>query len=414
MYHYVEARVLPKTLAAQWLSRDVSHEIVSSLYATYQRIVLVLLPDGGTENVYVDLVQLQAEYATYTNTLDILLQVLGERTLDTLPRLPDASVDYIVYSDAIRVGYKAQYASRGAIYPATFPKEEMNDLVVTRPNTATDVSLLHSHCLVSVNGYYHLTDTDGTQLWVVDGGQSVRHLNRNHFGITSFLKIGALTKQAFTDEMIQVANSYSRLKDRVSIKLPSGFRPASLMMVLGGYLVMPEPGVFYPVSDDEWWLDMRRLPYKERLLESRFFLNLDRLQLTPSELNSANLSLEEIWSDAVIRRYFQLSQSFLVGVDRANLFYNKKTLRQFNEPGLFTSIQEPTYPVVVGYGRTAEYWKVLEDRVWAVTMEDNFLRNYMFNELAERDLTNVTDQLENRRPFFISQGALLEIGAYGV
>lgn len=414
MYHYVEARVLPKTLAAQWLSRDIAQEIVANLYATYQRIVLVLLPDGGTENVYVDLDQLQTEYATYPNTLNVLLQVLGERALDPLPRLPDATIDYIVYSDAVRVGYKAQYASRGAIYPAAFPKEAMNDLVVTRPNTSTDVTLLHSHCLVSVNGYYHMTDTDGSQLWVVDGGQTVRHLNRNHLGITSFLKLGALDKRAILDSQVQVAESYSGLKDRIAITLPADFRPKSMILVLGGYLVLPEPGVFYAVSEDEWWLDLSRLPYKERLLESRFFLNLDSLGLTPSELNSANLNLAEIWSDAVIRKYLGLSQSFLVGVDREGLFYHKKSLRQFNEPGLFTSIQEPTYPLLVGYGRTAEYWKVLEDQVWAVTVEDNFLRNYMFNELAERDLTNVTDQLENRRPFFISQGALLEIGAYGV
>ena len=167
------------------------------------------------------------------------------------------------------------------------------------------------------------------------------------------------------------------------------------------------------MGDRQYCLDLTRLPYLERLLESKASIDLSDLQLTPSELNASNLNLAEIWSDAVIRRYLLLSQSFLVGVDRDHLFYSKQSLRQFNEPGVFTCVQEPTAPLLVGYGRTAEYWKVLEDRVWAVTAQDTYLRNYMFKELNPALLVNVTDQLENRRPDFISQGALLVMGAYG-
>lgn len=415
MYQLIRARVLPKALAAQWTDLNAANQIVATLYSSYRAIFLVVLPPGETEPVYVDFVQLQAEYAQYPNTLSVLLQVLGDRTLDTVPQLPDATVDYIKYSDAVRVGYRCQFASAGHIYPSTYPTQDLPDLKITRPDTDTDLSLLHSHCLLSVNGYYHRTDTDGQACWILEGGKSARALNRNHIGITSFLDVGTLTKLGLQDSWITPAPGYTTLKDKILITVPEdqGFLPKSWFLILGGYLVLPEQGVLWQMGDRQYCLDLTRLPYLERLLESKAGIDLSDLQLTPSELNASNLNLAEVWSDAVIRRYLLLSQSFLVGVDRDHLFYSKQSLRQFNEPGVFTCVQEPTAPLLVGYGRTAEYWKVLEDRVWAVTAQDTYLRNYMFNELAQGLLVNVTDQLENRRPDFISQGALLVMGAYG-
>lgn len=415
MYTLVRARVLPKTLAAQWTDLDAGNQIVATLYSSYRAIFLVVLPPGETEPVYVDFAQLQAEYAQYPNTLSILLQVLGDRALDTVPQLPDDTVDYVRYSDAVRVGYRCQFASAGHIYPSTYPTQDLPDLKVTRPDTDTDLSLLHSHCLLSVNGYYHRTDTDETDCWIIDGGKSARALNRNHIGITSFLNVGPLTKLSLQEAWIGTPSGYSALKDKVLITIPEdqGFLPKSWFLVLGGYLVLPEQGVLWQVGERQYYLDLTRLPYLERLLESKASIDLSDLQLTPSELNTTNLNVEEIWSDAVIRRYLLLSQSFLVGVNRAHLFYGKQSLRQFNEPGVFTCLQEPTAPLLVGYGRTAEYWKVLEDQIWAVTAQDTYLRNYMFNGLTQAALVNVTDQLENLRPSFISQGALLVMGAYG-
>lgn len=415
MYSFLKVRVLPKTLAAQWSDLDASNLIVASLYSSYRAIFLVVLPPGETEPVYVDFAQLQVEYAQYPNTLSVLLQVLGDRALDTVPQLPDETVDYVKYSDAVRVGYRCQFASAGHIYPSTYPTQDLPDLKVTRPETDTDLSLLHSHCLLSVNGYYHQTDTDGEACWILGGGKSAHALNANHIGITSFLDVGRVTKLGLQDSWIGLPPGYDLLMDKILITVPEdqGFQPKSWFLVLGGYLVLPEQGVLWQTGDRQYCLDLTRLPYLERLLESKTSIDLSDLQLTPSELNANNLNLAEIWSDAVIRRYLLLSQSFLVGVDRDHLFYSKQSLRQFNEPGVFTCIQEPTAPLLVGYGRTAEYWKVLEDRVWAVTAQDTYLRNYMFNELAQGLLVNVTDQLENRRPDFISQGALLVMGAYG-
>ena len=124
------------------------------------------------------------------------------------------------------------------------------------------------------------------------------------------------------------------------------------------------------------------------------------------------LNVDELTSDAVIRKYFGLSQSFFVSVEAPPLFVNKKFLRQMRAPGIFTAFQEPKYPLIMGSGRAVEYWKVNEGQYWSVSAADSFYRNYIFDRQHMRTLSNVTPSNSFDRPFFYSQGMLLEVGVF--
>lgn len=409
-YTYVRAVALPYGANAQWQAPDLEDSIVATIYSTYREIALVLNRDGA--EIFVDFNQLRTQYASYNNTLRVLLVSIGNRDLTTLDKLPGGKVDYIVYSDAYRIGYTLNLAAKGMNYPDDYPRDDLHDLVITRQGYTTNLSLLHDYCLVSINGYYHMTTTDGTQAWVVDGGRSVKKLNQGHAGLTSFMNLGKLTKLPFDPAQLQASLPEKTLKDGIDFTIPEDVTGKTFFMVLGGYLVFPDSDVFFQTSPTSYHLAFQRLPYLERLYESQASLDLSSLGLTVSELNPDLINIDEVYSDRVIRNYFGLSQSFFVILDRADVFIDEITLKPMQIPGLFTAYQEPKLPLRCGFGRTAEYWKIDEGRYWSVNVMDNYLRNFMFNKIPGGSLVNVTGQLYMERPYFFSQGKLLNIGAY--
>lgn len=409
-YTYQGARALRYGVNAQWQDVNLSTMLVIDIFATYRRIVLSLDKAGTT--VYVDMEQLRSQYAAYRNYIPVLLMSIGARQLDELPSLPGGKIDYIQYTDAYRVGYSVNRGKAGMNLPSGYPTMDLPDLILTRPGYGTDMSLLHTYCLTSVNGFFHNTDSDGTNTWVIDGGKSVQTLNQGHVGLTSFMDIGKLTKLKIDLSTVVPAVDQTALKDGLTFSVPQSTDGKSFFLVLGGYLVMPKDGVFFQTGDNSYRLNLQALPYLERIMESNLSMDLSGLGLATSELNPTLVNIDQVFSDTVVKNYLGLSQTFFVIVDRAELFTNPVMIRPMKVPGVFTSYQEPTLPLVVGYGRTAEYWKVDEGEDWAVTIIDNFLRRYVFDLQQQSDLVNVTNALESQQPYFLSQGLLLELGAY--
>ena len=410
MYTLVSAIGLPKRFGAQWESVDIGHVLVATLFQTYRDLIFTVTRDG--ETLYVPIEQFRADFSNYQNTAQVMFSNFTGLSLQTVEHLPTSSVRYIEYSDGVRCGYKAFRVRRGEIYPETFPISELHDLEITRPGYSTDLSLLHTHCLISINGFYHMTDRENSRAFIVDGGRSVRQRQLNHFGITSFLNIGKLDKFPILEDYI--SKPLDTLKDRVKLTFPQDIEGKSVFLVLGGYLLFPEEGVFWQTGENHFELDFKRLPYLDRLLESRHYIDHGPLGLTPLDTNPGAIHVDEAWSDRILLNYLTLSQSFLVVLDAPSYFVNRKALRAFNTPGVFGAYQDPSYPLMVSNGRCVEYWKVHEDGHWAVTVEDSFYRNYLHHRQHFDELNYVTEQLSFDRPFFHSQGHLLEIGAYQV
>lgn len=408
-YSYVRAVVLPKRFSSKWTELDISNMKVSDIYSNYKGVFLTLTIDGRT--AHVDFLQLKNTFALYNNTLAVLLSALSSVALIESPALPNASPDYVKYSDMFRLGYSVSLTKIGITDTSQMLPEDLPDVKVARRGYSTDLSLLHTHCLLSVNGFYHSTDTDGTNAYIVDANKTLPKKINASFGILNFLDIGKVNKYRFTEASI-FPETNGLLKDSIGFVSPVDVQNKTVFLVLGGYLVLPQDNVFWQSGDREFRLNISLLPHLERIVESRDFIDLSSLNLTPLETNPKAVNVAEVYSDAVLRKYFALSQSFLVVIDRNNLFWDKVTIRQMMMPGHFISYDEPVYPLFVGHGRTTEYWKVKEDGLWSVTAVDTWLRKYIFLGQSKDTLTNVTDQLDPNRPFYYSQGAMLEIGAY--
>lgn len=412
MYTFVKAIGLTRSTGAQWRQVDISSILVYDIFTSYTRVFLVLQNSFLSLEQNVDMDSLRLEYSSYPGTLQELLVQIGNRTLPTVTTLPDTQVGYVRYSDAVRSEYKIELTIAGQVLPEHYPKSELLDLKLTRQKYRTDMALVHDHCMVSVNGYYHRTDHADGAAYVYDGAVSMRKSKLNHVGILSFLDIGKLEKVSLAAPRIAPAVPGTKLSEKLVFSVDHDLEGKSFFLVLGGYLVMPGEGVFWQSSDHSFTLDLNRLPYVERLFESSKYLDLSSLDITPLPINAQAYNVPELFSDEVIKKYMTMSQSFLVIVDVARLVTNKIHVRKSNLPGVFTTYQDPSYPLIVNYGKAAEYWKVQEDGHWSMTVEDSFLRNYVLSEQPVQSKTTVTSQLRPDQPFTHSRGFLLEIAGY--
>jgi hypothetical protein len=400
-------------VGSQWQSIDLSNIVVFNIYDTYQKTYLVLNNNVLAGDFYVDMDTLKSEYSNYQGTLTDLLVLLGNRILETVTALPTLGIKRAKYSDAYKSNYKVDIAKIGFNLPDNYPSEDKHDLVVTRPAYKTNMVLLHNYCLLSVNGFYHMTDVDeiNNKAYVVKGADTTRKGKQNHLGILSFLDVGRLTKIPIPINKIE-PDTNGLLKDRIFFSIDEPIGNKSYFLVLGGYLIFPSNNVFWSNGPKNFVLNIQNIQYLEKIYESSLTLDLSSLGLTKDPISPNLVNIDEIYSDVVIKKYMTLSQSYIVLVDTPNLITNKVHIKHASLPGMFTSYTDPSYPLVVGHGKTAEYWKTLEDGYWSVNVQDSFYRDYILSLTNNTNLTVVNDNIVPNTPTRHSRGFLLEIQGY--
>lgn len=412
-YTLVKAVVLGRTIGGQWVEKDISTIPINILYNQYYKVYVELSNPSLINNIYVDMDTLKSAYSSFTGVMTDLLADIGNATLVTVAELPNTTIKYVKFSDAFRSMYKVNLTNIGQVLPVNYPNTLRNDLVVTRPNFDTDMSLINSHCLVTVNGYIHDTLTSDNKLYVKDGGKTMRKARNNSLGIMSFLDISEVHKIKLTDAKI-IKDGPTDLYDHLYLDVGTSLTNKSYFLVLGGYLVMPEDNILWAFNDTTLTLNLDMLPYIERIYESDVVMDLSELAITRDPQHPEVMDINQLKSDAFIRSYLKLNNTFIVILDVNHLTYNKIYLRHSNMPGMFTAYQDPSYPLIVNYGRVAEYWKTYEDNQWSVTVNDSFLREYVIDFRVTPNLELVNNHLIPDRQNKHSRGFLLEIGGYNM
>lgn len=377
MYTYVSAHVVSARPNSQFETKDIATTRINEVFATNRLVLLTVTHPALPDPIVVSIESLRLTHSQSLDYIQVILDSLGDVALPVVDFDPSSSIRYAKYSDARRVGYRVELANMGQNYPDNYPAEALMDIVLTRPTYNTDMALLHTHALMSVNGFYHMTATDTQKAYILDGGKSYRVANKNHFGIWSFFDIGEVHKVPLSPAAIIPADPTKNLKDKIRFSVDMDLTGKSVFLVLGGYLVFQQENVFTQVNDNSFLLDMKNLPHAERIMESDKFIDLSPLDLTRPVDDNTTYSVEEIFSDEVLRKYLTLSQSFLVVVDTPNLNVEKMELRESGTYSVFTTIQEPLYPLIIGSGRQVEYWRKQEEGVWALLIGDEWVKNYM-------------------------------------
>lgn len=414
MYTLVRAVGLARSTGAQWAEVDIRSKLVYDVFNSFIALYMELSHPQLTSNIFVDIDVLRPEFGSFNDTIAAMLISFGDRSLPRVSGLPSTKVKFARYSDAFRARYNVNIADRTKQLPDNYPTEELNDLRITRTGYDTDMSLIHKRCLVTVNGFFHATDTDGSVAYAIDGAKSLRKSGCNQMGILSFDSVGALTKHHFLDSEISPQTADAPLKERIYLTVPNtiNIENKSVFLVLGGYLIPPQDGVFWQTGDNSFGLDVKRLYLTERIHESNGYIDLSSLGLTPTSTNDQHFSESEIYSDKCIRAYLKLSQSFLVVVDRKYLKWKHLAVHSHGIPGKFTAYSNPTYPLVGPYGKMLDYWVTEEDGYYDVSVADNDYRRYVFQSMQKNLLDSTTDQLMPQVPYRRGVGHFLEIAGY--
>lgn len=414
MYTYIRAVAISRSTGSQWESVDIAQLRLTDLFRRYRGCVIELSNPVLPGHVYFDILTFIEELSASTRTLSQFFLDIGNRTLPTVDTLPSSRIVYAKYSDAIQAGYKINPINIGQSPIDNELFDNCDDLKITKRQPPTDMRLLHSHCLITVNGYFHQTDADlqGNEAYVIDGAKSMKKSRLNQLGILSFLDIGSLEKVQITDDMITALEVDGGLKNRAHFTLNRDLTNKTVLLVLGGYLLFQQDSIFWQTGEKSFTISINSMPFLERFYESNLYLNFETLNLTSNISDSSAVNRDEFFSDAVLRRYFTLSQSFFVIIDTPSLLTNKYTLHHCYMPGMFTAYQEPVSPLFVNYGKVADYWKLEEETHWSVTITDTFFKNFVISYENKLYTPTLISQLTPGKTSYVSHGYLLEIGAY--
>lgn len=410
MYTIVTAYGVRHDQGARWSNLTLADTPVYEIFTLYRKVYLTLSTIYLEDPVYVDMDDMRVDHSAFTGTLQELLDSLGNNAPPTVESVPVYDPKFATYTDAFRAGYKIELMSNTGSFTSNTTADTKVRVRIDRPIPTTDMGQFQKSCLVSINGFYHMTDTDGKYTYVIDAGKSLQKSRQNQVGILSFANIGDIELVPITDEMIYSQGEGSFLSERAYVNLNKNVEGKTVLLVLGGYLNFQSAGSFFQTGDSTFCIDFNRIPTLSRFYESSPYINYDELGLTSTSANKTQIDLAQFFSDEVLIKYLKMPQSFFVIVDTPSLFTNRIHLRHSNLPGMFTAYKDPKYPLIVGHGRTAEYWKTFEDQQWSVTVYDSILHRRVFDYLDKKTTPTVSDSRTPEKTYFNSRGYLLEIG----
>lgn len=413
MYTVVSAKGISKQPQSRWGDIDVSTLAVFEIFNAYREVYLTLEANFTPDPIYVDLNVFRAKYSSFTGTIDDMLTDNGNETFETVPSIPTKGTRFALFQDMYRAGYFIEITGRNSTPDSGIPRENKIDLRIHRDQPVTSMQDVFDYCMVCVNGYWHMTDTDGDYLYVHDAAKSSMKSRHNSIGMWSFRNIGKIKQVPITSDMIYKQSANSKLYQKTFIQLDPSIVTTgkTVLLVLGGYLVLPNPEVFHPTGNNVFSITTNRIPLLERFYESRDYLDLDSLGLDASSTNPTIVNTNQFFSDAVLEKYFTLSQSFFVIIDTPEIFTNKLHIENTGFPGMFRSGFEPQYPLITGRGRCSVYWKQLEDGLYSINVVDSYLNQRLFNDLPNNKKLNVAASKPPTGPDIHGSGYLLELGS---
>lgn len=406
MYQLVSAIAKKAGLNTRWEQVEIGSVKLYALYTTYQKLVMNLTNPFLDGPVSLDFDAVRAQQASSDLTVNEWLTANGNNTLPTTALVPELKTTYVKYADAIHAQYDIEpipslLAPDYQINPA-----DERDLMLTR--LALDISLFYKNCLVTVNGFFHLTDYMPQGIRVIEGGYSKYKSLRAACGLYSFRELGELTMIPIRPEMLYKLDDRVPYYEKMCVQLNTNLEGKTVLLVLGGYLHLFDR-TYRQIGESSFQIDFANYPLLERIYESRPYIDLSSLGLQSIPENPEMIAVEDLQSDAVLQAYATLSQSFFVVVDSDDIYYDLIKAADTGLPGSYVSYVRPDLPLRTGFARMSEYWYTYEDGVWSISCEAVGIPNYNFETVDLWKQRNVDDTRYSFAPEYFSPGFFLKI-----
>lgn len=408
MYTLVKAIGVKMGINQRWENIGLTDYRIVDIFYLFRKCYLTLTYGTTPVTVYLDMDHMRVGYGTYTGSLADMLIINGNTTLPVVNSLPELNVRAAKYRDAFAAGYKTKPVH--PIYGENSAPETRSAVLMTKSNPTIDYTDFYNHCLVSVNGFYHMIDTNGTDgIMVKDAMKSLHIANQNQMGVLSFKKIGNIKYIPITTSMISKHNPIEPYHSSMYITLNEDLTNKSVMLVIGGYLHINDNTTYTRVGDSEYKIDFSNYPILDRFYESSNYLDMSSLPLSTTPRNKSQIDINELAGDACMMAFMQLSQSFFVVVDSPELVTNKQYIKRSNLFGMYTSYITPTCPLVTGLGRHPEYISRVEDGQYAINVQDNTVQNRIYNTALAGNPSSVANNNLPSIPQSASTAYFLEV-----
>lgn len=408
MYEFISSKVIEKKVYPSVIDLDISKHKMVDIYSMFVRSFVHVWNTITLRKEYIDLESIRDKYILSNLELERVLRI--ENNIDIYDKDIPTKVNMALYRDVYLSGYKVDLCKVGQQLPDNYPKSDMPDLVITRYPYNTDMSLLHTHCVVTINGYIQVTDAskEYNEAYVINGANNFRYGNDNHMGILSFYNLGRVKKIPIKEDMI-ISAKEAKIQEKVYINTGVDLSHKTVFLSLGGYLIHEEVGVMYPAGDNMICLNLHRLQLLEKYFESRKYVDLSSLGLDVSDHNKEMINVEEFYSDKVLRKWLSLPQSFIIVLDAEDLIFNKIYLRPGKLPGKYITYHDPGLPLFTGYGIMQEYWVTKEHDQYCISTMPTVHNNYTFRNTTDHYKCNVDDSRLTGDTYDMNQPYFLQI-----
>ena len=409
MYTLVTAYGLAVSKDSQWGTADLSTLTMQQIFNLYRKLFLQLNSNLLAQDIVVDFEIFRTEHSASTELLADMLQGLSNSALQTVPALPSYTAKRATFNDMFRAGYKVQATRPGLAPDSTSPIYERTELRITR--NQTDMQRFHDHCLVTINGFFHQMETDGKYCYVPHGNKSAILSKDSQMGFVNFENIGKVKTVQITEQMIYKQNADSFLSKRVFIKMPEDTTGKTVLLVVGGYLYLPDGQTFTKAGETTYCVDFNHVPLLERYFESANYLDMGALNLEKNIKFPNQIKISDFLSDAKFTKYLTLPQSFFVIIDTPEITYERHFLRKNSFVGRYISPTEPKSTLMTGLGKVSEYWKEYGDNQWVLNVGQAYDMEYVAHTVLPGDISYMTDNTVPAHRYYLSQAYMLDFVA---
>lgn len=410
MYQLESAKVKPFNQNGFWLDVDVSTKTIGQMFLEYRKAIFILSNSALSGTLYLDMESIKPlSFLDESLTLSQWFTAIGNLALPTTTTSPDFNPLLVKYGDAWKANYEFQKVHPTLALDVVVNEADKTDLLLKRSDIdALDMS---RYCLISVNGLLHKADGSVNGLYVRDGAKSSRIANKTNVGIISFKDVGEFDIIPINRNMIKQPSETLRLKEKIYLDLNTDLSNKTVLLSLGGYLHAVD-NIVRIAGLTSIVIDFYKIPFIKRFFQQRKMMDLSSLALESNYNNPSQISVEEIYSDEVIKRYLELSQSFLIVVDNNEFFCDYKLTESGKLPGIFYSYDKtiPVYPLQLGLGLIGNYWKQYDDGKWVMAMDESYDNHYNFETTSYLTETSIDDTRRAEKPFEYSDAYFMVMG----
>lgn len=369
MLRYVGSQVLHRN-RGEWEDINLLDCRVSDIQKKNRYAYIKIMDDDGEINILN-----VKNIASYNYTIRWLLSSInaGDTTPEYTERIPNKRLQEARYSNVYQSGFTVSAFDTIGGNNIRGCHKSYQDLRISSNIRSRDAEIAGQCCLFSVNGLLFNHGISNGGVIIKHAGRSIADRIRAHVGLLSFYKMGGLSTSGLSLTTDQDRSNLSDIIFINSKKIPG----KATFLVLGGFIVPEEDGIFYRIDDNKMAIRIGGLPYMERVLRMLNSINVEHLKIPENVKNAYACSRDYFYGDEFLTALLLSSSSFCVTVNTPIITFEVKPVRTGRYPGLIIQDFEPILPIVADCGRILEYWKSEVDRYWHINAKDTHYRDYV-------------------------------------